>query len=96
MKTLTICAAVAAFAFAAAGTATAGSMSGMKMEHATKAATLGRHSMPATVTKVDHKNGMVWLNSFGMHLAVHFPPPAIASLKAGDKIVLHLGYSKAD
>jgi hypothetical protein len=29
-----------------------------------------------------------------MALKVHFPPSAMASLKAGDKITLHMGFSK--
>jgi hypothetical protein len=29
-----------------------------------------------------------------MSLKVHFTPPAMAGLKAGDKITLHMGFSK--
>ena len=90
--------AAAAFAFGAA-TANADNMSGMagmKSMHETAAkpgALLGNHAMPGTVTKVDHKTGMVHVTSMGMHMVVHFPPPTIKALKAGDKILLHLGYS---
>jgi len=52
----------------------------------------GRHFMPATVTSVDHGSGIVKLDSLGMALVVHFPPPTIKDLKAGDKISLLLGY----
>lgn len=55
-------------------------------------AMLGEHDMPGTVTRVDHKTGIVELTSLGMKLRVHFPPPTIARLKAGDHILLHLGY----
>lgn len=53
---------------------------------------MGVHNMPGTVTSVDHHTGIVRLDSLGMHLVVHFPPPTIKDLKAGDKISLHLGY----
>jgi hypothetical protein len=52
----------------------------------------GRHFMPATVESVDHGTGIVKLESLGMGLVVHFPPPTIKDLKAGDKISLLLGY----
>jgi hypothetical protein len=52
------------------------------------------HKMPATVSSVDTKTGMVEVNSEGMSLRVHFPPASVANLKAGDKITLHMGYSK--
>lgn len=52
------------------------------------------HKMPATVTSVDKATGMVEVTSAGMSLRVHFPPASVADLKAGDQIILHLGYSK--
>ncbi|WP_266171864.1 hypothetical protein [Dyella subtropica] len=54
----------------------------------------GMHTMPATVSATDPKTGIVDVTAGGMALKVHFPPAAMASLKAGDKIVLHLGFSK--
>ena len=54
----------------------------------------GMHDMPATVTNVDHKTGIVEVESMNMKLKVHFPANTIAGLKDGDKITLHLGYSK--
>ncbi|NNM62549.1 MAG: hypothetical protein HKM03_10295 [Steroidobacteraceae bacterium] len=71
-------------------------MTGVKSTHEVTAkpgALLGNHAMPGTVTKVDHKSGMVHVTSMGAHMVVHFPPPTITNLKAGDKILLHLGYS---
>lgn len=67
------------------------SMKGMKGMHGHM---MGMHMMPATVTEVDTTTGMVEANAEGMALKVHFPPASVASLKAGDKITLHLGYSK--
>lgn len=55
---------------------------------------MGMHMMPATVTAADAKTGVVEVTSEGMSLKVHFPPSAMASLKAGDKITLHMGFSK--
>ena len=52
------------------------------------------HKMPATVTSVDAKTGMVGVDSGGMALTVHFPPKSMAELKVGDKITLHMGYTK--
>lgn len=96
MKNLKICTAAAALAFTLGAFGTAGAAG---MSHAMKSAhpsgTLGAHAMPSTVTKVDHKTGMVDVTSMGMHLAVHFPPTTIKSLKTGDKILLRLAYSYA-
>jgi hypothetical protein len=55
---------------------------------------MGMHPMPATVNSVDQQTGMVEATSEGMTLKVHFPPSALANLKAGDKITLHMGFSK--
>ena len=54
----------------------------------------GMHKMPATVSSVDTKTGLVEANAEGMALKVHFPPASVADLKAGDKITLHMGFSK--
>ena len=55
---------------------------------------MGMHTMPATVTTVDTTTSVVDVMTEGMALKVHFPPKAMASLKAGDKITLHMGFSK--
>lgn len=55
---------------------------------------MGMHKMPATVTAVDAKTGVVEVTAGGMDLKVHFPPDSMSSLKAGDKITLHMGYDK--
>ncbi|HEU4670732.1 MAG TPA: hypothetical protein VFR91_08480 [Dyella sp.] len=54
----------------------------------------GSHRMPATVTSADPATGLVKVDSAGMALVVHFPPPAMKDLKPGDKITLHLGFSQ--
>lgn len=55
---------------------------------------MGMHMMPATVTAADAKTGVVEVTSEGMSLKVHFPPSAMVGLKVGDKITLHMGFSK--
>ncbi|WP_458789026.1 hypothetical protein [Dyella jiangningensis] len=67
-------------------------MEGMKGMH--DAHMQGMHTMPATVSAVDAKTGVVDVTAAGMPLKVHFPPSSVASLKAGDQITLHLGFSK--
>ena len=55
----------------------------------------GMHAMPATVTSVDKTTGMVEATAGELSLRVHFPPASVADLSSGDKITLHMGYSKA-
>ena len=64
------------------------------MGQTTMASMSGMHEMPATVVSVDHKTGIVEVDSEKMKLKVHFPASTIADLKKGDKIKLQLGYSK--
>lgn len=55
---------------------------------------MGMHAMPATVSSVDKQTGLVEVNSEGMTLKLHFPPTALANLQTGDKITVHMGFSK--
>ena len=64
------------------------------MSHMNMGNMSGMHEMPATVLDVDHKSGIVEVNSENMKLKVHFPPNTIAELKKGDQIKLHLGFTK--
>ncbi|MEI7037421.1 hypothetical protein [Fulvimonas yonginensis] len=65
------------------------SMSGMKGMHM-----MGMHAMPATVDSVDMQTGLVGATAEGMPLKLHFPPSAVANLKSGDRITLHMGFTK--
>jgi hypothetical protein len=56
---------------------------------------MGMHMMPATVTALDGKTGLVDVMAGGMALKLHFPPPSLAGVKVGDKITLHLGFIKS-
>jgi hypothetical protein len=86
----------AALALSAGGVAAQGTtgMHGEEQSSTTEGAEMGEHTMPATVSSVNHKNGIVHVTSEGMKLVVHFPTTAVSELKKGDKITLHLGYSK--
>lgn len=66
-----------------------GSMSSTSMSNGQL---MGEHSMSGTVTAVS-SNGMVHVKSEGMNLRLHFPQ-ASQNLKKGDKITVHLGYTK--
>ena len=63
-------------------------MNGMNMKG------MPMHMMPATVTAVDVNTGILDVSSEGMNLKLHFPPAQLMNLKSGDKITLHLGFSK--
>ncbi|QBB72653.1 hypothetical protein ELE36_10380 [Pseudolysobacter antarcticus] len=54
----------------------------------------GMHEMAVTVTAIDHKTGIVNVSAGDMKLTVHFPPTSLAEVKEGDKITLHLGFTK--
>lgn len=64
-------------------------MSDMKMDHM-----MGMHEMAATVNGVDTKTGLIEVTAGGMTLKVHFPPAALATVKAGDSVTIHLGFTK--
>ncbi|MDE2135685.1 MAG: hypothetical protein KGJ49_13945 [Alphaproteobacteria bacterium] len=55
---------------------------------------MGSHMMPATVLSVDTNTGILEADASGMKLRLHFPPASLASVKAGDKITLHMGFMK--
>ena len=55
---------------------------------------MGMHVMPATVTAVDTKTGLIDVMAGSMALKLHFPPATLAAVKSGDKITLHLAFSK--
>ena len=55
---------------------------------------MGMHVMPVTVTALDEKSGLVDATSGGMALKLHFPPASLAGVKAGDKLSVHLGFTR--
>ena len=97
MKPLAILALCAALALGAAPALaqTQGGMDHMSMPGMSGMGNMmGTHMMPATVTAIDAKSGLVDVSAGSMALKLHFPPASLAALKEGDKITLHLGFSK--
>ncbi len=97
MKSLAFAALSAALVFAAttAFAQSQGSMDHKNMQGMSGMGNMmGMHMMPATVTAIDSKTGLVDVTAGSMALKVHFPPASLAALKAGDKITLHLGFNK--
>jgi hypothetical protein len=62
--------------------------------HSSDAKVEGDHTMAATVVATDPETGIVDVTSDGMPLKLHFPAPSMAKLKTGDKITLHLGFTR--
>lgn len=56
---------------------------------------MGMHQMPGKVKAVDAKTGMVDVDAGGMALKLHFPASAVANMKAGDSINVHMGFMKS-
>lgn len=57
---------------------------------------MGKHDMSVTVESVDHKTGFMKLKSGPGEMTIHFPPPAVKELKKGDKIKVHLSFTKEE
>lgn len=55
---------------------------------------LGEHMLAATVTAIDAKTGIIDVTAGAMALKLHFPPAALAGIKSGDKIQVHLAFHK--
>jgi hypothetical protein len=55
---------------------------------------MGEHDMSGTIDKIDHKTGVVKIESKPHDLELHFPPNSIKDLKKGDKITVHMGFKK--
>ena len=56
---------------------------------------LGMHVMAVTVTALDAKTGLVDVTTGGMALKLHFPPASLADVKVGDKLSVHMAFSKS-
>jgi len=90
MKKLALLAVVGVLAGAPALAQDHAGMPGMDM-----APMQGQHMMPVTVTAIDSKTGLVDATAGSMALKLHFPPPSLAGVKAGDKIMVHLAFHKS-
>jgi hypothetical protein len=54
----------------------------------------GQHDMAAIVTAVDKKTGLLDVLSERYNLRLHFPPAALTGVEKGQRITLHMGFSK--
>ena len=55
----------------------------------------GRHTMEGEVTKVDAKKGWVDVKTAEGRLKLHYPAPALDSVKAGDQVTVEIGLRAA-
>ena len=62
-------------------------------EAQTPASAAGKHTMDGKVTKVDAKKGWVDVKTSEGSMKLHFPPPALDGVKAGDSVTVELGMS---
>lgn len=54
----------------------------------------GQHSLQAKITSINPRTGKVSVRTDDGSLALRFPPEALADLKRGDTVTVHLGLSK--
>lgn len=55
----------------------------------------GAHAMAGIITKIDEESGRVSVEAgVGEPLELHFPPPAVAGLSEGDRITVHLAFTR--
>ena len=71
-----------------------GMMEGHMMRGGMMGHMMGMHVMSVTVTALDAKTGLVGVSAGKMALKFHFPPASLADVKVGDKLSVHLGFSK--
>jgi hypothetical protein len=55
---------------------------------------LGQNTMTAIVTGIDSTSGTVDASADGSPLKLHFPQAALSNIKVGDRISIHLAFSK--
>jgi hypothetical protein len=59
----------------------------------TPAVAADNHTMDGKVTKVDPKKGWIDVKTPEGSMKLHFPPPALDGVKAGDSVTVELGMS---
>ena len=70
-------------------------MLGASVAEAQAAPAAGRHVMEGKVTKVDPKRGWIDVKTPEGSMKLHFPPPALDGVKAGDSVSVELGMTTA-
>src|SRR5262245_26119104 len=53
-----------------------------------------RHTVDGEVTKVDAKKGWVDVKTAEGRMKLHFPPPTLQNVKAGDRVTIELGLTQ--
>lgn len=69
---------------------------GVKRLVTDKAAFTGEHHDGRSLTSLDHKTGMLGLDTHEGRLTVHFPPSAIEHSEKGDRVSVEPGISAGD
>jgi hypothetical protein len=54
----------------------------------------GEHAIRGTITTIDQRTGILSLRTSAGDLTLHFPPPSVTGLKAGDTITVHVAFEK--
>lgn len=52
----------------------------------------GEHPMEGEIVAIDHDTGVLLVNTKPVPMTVHFPADAVADLKVGDTITVHLTF----
>ena len=58
---------------------------------AAASAAAGKHTVDGKVTKVNAKKGWVDVKTSEGSMKLHFPPPALENVKAGDSVTVEIG-----
>jgi hypothetical protein len=58
------------------------------------APSMGEHSMAGTIEAINNQTGWMKINTGMGELNIHYPAPTVKDLKKGDKITVHLSYTK--
>jgi hypothetical protein len=57
---------------------------------------MGMHSMSGTIENINSQTGWMKIKTGIGELTIHYPAPAVKDLKKGDKITVHLSYTKGE
>lgn len=57
---------------------------------------MGMHSMSGTIETINSQTGWMKIKTGLGELTIHYPAPTVKDLKKGDKITVHLSYTKGE
>lgn len=78
-------------ALAAIGAAQAQTTTAPTTAAPSASAAAGKHMVDGKVTKVNAKKGWVDVKTSEGSMKLHFPPPALENVKAGDSVTVEIG-----